>query len=463
MAILLAHSKSKSGVSGSTASVTGMSASTAGNLLVALISASKNPGDVTFTPPSGWVQAGTTVHNDVFIAVSTAIYYYPNNPGGITSASFTLSSSVSAWHLYVLEFSGVATTSPLDGEAMQEQDHTTTPSSGTITTTASGDLLVGWAEVDDNNGAYTLTQPSGWTALTQLDDTNGWTSTFPAWEVAGAAGSTVYQPTKSNAITDCTCAIAAFKPAGGGGSSITGAAALSASAALAETAAVLYAGASPFAGSLTLADQGAVLYAGASPLSAALALSPSASLLAAGASSLAGAFLFSPAGVMLYAGSVAERGTLTLTADGVLAGQVQGAASLAAGLTLLAAGSVLLRGGTALSGSLTLAPQGVLLLTGAVPLAAQLDLATLNAVLTLGGAAHLSAALTLFATQPLLSTNGWPVTLVFRDGVQVLLFRDGSAVLQMRDGTKTLLFRDGAKTLHVSDGSNTPPTIMRPV
>src|SRR5689334_9380015 len=98
MAYTLVQSKAGKGNSGTSVSVTGLTATTAGNLLVMIVDGEKNPGDVTFTPPAGWVQIGATQHQDVFIAISGTAYYYPNNPGGITSVSVTASSSLSAWH-----------------------------------------------------------------------------------------------------------------------------------------------------------------------------------------------------------------------------------------------------------------------------------------------------------------------------------------------------------------------------
>jgi hypothetical protein len=88
-----------------------------------------------------------------------------------------------------------------------------------VTTTAAGDLLIGWTEEDDNNGAYTLTYPTGWTALSGLPitDTNGWGSSYVAYQVAGAAGSYNWNPTLSITSPDGIDTIVAFKAATGGG------------------------------------------------------------------------------------------------------------------------------------------------------------------------------------------------------------------------------------------------------
>ena len=81
-------------------------ASTAGTLLVATLAGQKN---ASFTGPSGWVQAVKTGQSNA----ETEIWYYANNPGGITSASFTDTGATSTSG-QLSEWSGVATTSPLD-------------------------------------------------------------------------------------------------------------------------------------------------------------------------------------------------------------------------------------------------------------------------------------------------------------------------------------------------------------
>lgn len=222
MAYTLVQSKAGKGNSGTSVSVSGLTATTAGNLLVMIVDGEKNPGDVTFTPPANWVQIGATQHQDVFIAISGTAYYYPNNPGGITSVAVTASSALSAWHCYFLEFSGVTTSSPLDAQSVRTQMATTAPSSGNITTTQAGDLVIGWISEDDVNGAYTLTQPGGWTALTRNQDAGAWVSLYVAYKTAGSAGTESYAPTLSSTATDSVVGVAAFLAAGGGGTTVNG-------------------------------------------------------------------------------------------------------------------------------------------------------------------------------------------------------------------------------------------------
>lgn len=85
----------------------------AGTLLVAVISAENGSYPVaTFTPPAGWIHAATSEWNNL----KTSIYYYPNNPGGRTSETFT-TGAFRDQILQLAEYEGARTTSPLDRTA----------------------------------------------------------------------------------------------------------------------------------------------------------------------------------------------------------------------------------------------------------------------------------------------------------------------------------------------------------
>src|SRR5262249_41275016 len=87
-------------------------ATQAGNLLVAVLSGVTEP-TFNWNTPAGWTLAQTYEWNDI----KTSIYYIGNNAGGRTSETFTVSSGFHDQTLDLIEYSGVATSSPLDKTA----------------------------------------------------------------------------------------------------------------------------------------------------------------------------------------------------------------------------------------------------------------------------------------------------------------------------------------------------------
>lgn len=84
----------------------------AGNLLVAVLSAQNGAAVGNFTPPAGW-QLATS---NEMANVKSAIYYYPNHPGGRTSETFSVA-GFRELVLQLIEYTG-ATASPLDKVAL---------------------------------------------------------------------------------------------------------------------------------------------------------------------------------------------------------------------------------------------------------------------------------------------------------------------------------------------------------
>jgi PKD repeat protein len=80
----------------------------AGSLLVAVLSAQHGAAVGNFTPPAGW-QLATSYE---MANVKSAIYYYPNHPGGRTSETFGVA-GFRELVLQLIEYTG-ATTAPLD-------------------------------------------------------------------------------------------------------------------------------------------------------------------------------------------------------------------------------------------------------------------------------------------------------------------------------------------------------------
>lgn len=134
------------------------SASTAGNLLVATCSTGT---PATITPPSGW-STGPTITNST--TSQTTMFFYFNNPGGLSSFAFT--GPTGTCKVSVAEFtcanvahvSAASATGTQTGGAVT--NITITGGSGTV----AGDLcVVGGLEHVTTSATCTWTDPSGYT------------------------------------------------------------------------------------------------------------------------------------------------------------------------------------------------------------------------------------------------------------------------------------------------------------
>ncbi len=142
-------------------------------------------------------------------AVTMAIYYAENIKGGTNTVSVSLSVS-GPLRIAILEYSGVATSSSLDG-AVAATNTNSSPNSGNLTTTVSGDLLLGNIAVT-NTEVFTGT---GYTIEESIAPAPG-TKLIAEDQKQTAAGSA--SASASIGSSDTWGAIlAAFKPAGGGG------------------------------------------------------------------------------------------------------------------------------------------------------------------------------------------------------------------------------------------------------
>jgi hypothetical protein len=184
-------------------------ASTAGTLLVANISA--GPSLTQSTQPAGWVYAN---------GVNTAgegrneIWYYPNNPGGISNASFTLAAGNTAV-AQMTEWSGVAAVLPLDQTGTTSQNSSKTAAISTLGATAVANELVITNDGYDNNNGETFTPAAGWTSL-KNDPGNGYSSEYRLDLPAAVASEIV---TFSQSV-NWSLVIATFKPSGGAGGAV---------------------------------------------------------------------------------------------------------------------------------------------------------------------------------------------------------------------------------------------------
>src|SRR5438128_8742030 len=100
----------------------------AGTLLVAAINCPTTPN--RFQAPASWVQA---MEVNLASAGRTEIWYYPNNPGGIASATFTINPANISCDAQMTEWSGVATAAPRD-----QTGSATNVLSGSLTVSTAG-------------------------------------------------------------------------------------------------------------------------------------------------------------------------------------------------------------------------------------------------------------------------------------------------------------------------------------
>ena len=175
-----------------------------GDLLIAELS---NDPAAAFTAPAGWIQAATESQSG---NGRVDIYYYPNSPAGIGSATFTSAPGIGYMGVELSEWSGVSTSSALDqtGVAIGADNSTN------VTVTTMGPTVVG------NELAVTsITTPTpgpaykagaGWTHIFASSST-AWASAYrlgvPASPKLSATETFNPAPTKSFAL------MATFKPA----------------------------------------------------------------------------------------------------------------------------------------------------------------------------------------------------------------------------------------------------------
>ncbi len=179
-------------------------ASKAGTLLVANISA--QDGSTSVTGPAGWSLAASSVQAG---EGRDEIWYYPNNPGAIASATFTVVPASVNTVAHMTEWSGVVAASPLD--------KTGTLALGAATTTATISTAGATGQANElvitNDGfkiaaGQTFTPGPGWASLIN-DATNGFSSEYRVDLPAGIASETV----ATSQATLWSLAIATFKPA----------------------------------------------------------------------------------------------------------------------------------------------------------------------------------------------------------------------------------------------------------
>lgn len=223
MAIALVQDgKAGNNTSSSTSVAVTLSATTAGNLLVASVGLKDGTGVSSITGGGTWVKAVDTGFDG--ISQTHEIWYCENCSSGVTSVTINYAATRSA--AWVGEFSGAATTNALDttGSTNGTTGNTANPGPGSYTPSqATGVAIMGavWA----NTSTTISARPTGFTAPTNGNSESGAASS------TGTESDTVYKIDPGTSAINLTWTISAartwgataavFKQAGGGGTTIT--------------------------------------------------------------------------------------------------------------------------------------------------------------------------------------------------------------------------------------------------
>ncbi|HEV1997454.1 MAG TPA: hypothetical protein VGR61_04900, partial [Candidatus Dormibacteraeota bacterium] len=135
-------------------------ASTAGTLLVAIVNAGASV--TQSTAPAGWAIVPTGINQPG--CCRSEIWYYANNPGGISSAAFTLAAG-NQGIAQMTEWKNVSTVLPLDQsgtKAVAVASKSVTLSTAGATAVANELVITG---VESNGGASAYSPGAGWTNL----------------------------------------------------------------------------------------------------------------------------------------------------------------------------------------------------------------------------------------------------------------------------------------------------------
>ena len=142
---------------------------TAGNLLLCLMvgaeSAPAGTGPVTDTRGNTWSAIGTADATSGFWIHG---FYCIANGSGANTCTSHMNGGYSSYHaVLVAEYSGIASTNPLDVE--NKATGSGTGPTVSITTTNANDLVIGW-ETDTSSTNITITEGSGYTMRQEYED-----------------------------------------------------------------------------------------------------------------------------------------------------------------------------------------------------------------------------------------------------------------------------------------------------
>jgi hypothetical protein len=178
--------------------------SSAGNLLVASLADSSSGS--SFGAPAGWARAATVDST----SGHAEIWYYANNPGGISSAAFSAGLGLLVFG-QLSEWSGVATSSPVDvtGTATASSSGQVAVSS-TAPASIIGDLGITAMDISSTLGTPSFSPGTGWNNLgTSGVLTGGYAGDYQL----AFLNATVSETENSTVSGNWAAAVVAFKPA----------------------------------------------------------------------------------------------------------------------------------------------------------------------------------------------------------------------------------------------------------
>jgi hypothetical protein len=191
-------------------------ASTSGTLLVAALSNGQTTPQAKFTGPAGWT-FGIQTHQNCCGQIE--IWYYENNPGGISSATFTASTGTNYLAGQLSEWNGVVSSSSLDKTGTATHAAATSLAVSTAANlTTSGELGVTIFN-SSLTGLTSFTAGAGWAPLFSDPTTDGDVSDYELGLPSGAKATET--ETAAGGSPQWLGDIATFKPATCTGGSLT--------------------------------------------------------------------------------------------------------------------------------------------------------------------------------------------------------------------------------------------------
>ncbi len=192
---------------------------TAGNVIVVAVSWGDSPATLGASDLLGNTYVLATSDWDPGNRQGLAVFYAANIRAGANTVTVSFGGAKGYRRIIVSEYSGVAAVSPVDVTAKHRGAGTTASNgvtSGSATTTASGDLIFGVA-MDDSGQFGTITAGTGFTRRAFVNNMDMATEDM----VKSTAGATAATFTFSRADT-YLAQMVAFKAATGGGGAIRG-------------------------------------------------------------------------------------------------------------------------------------------------------------------------------------------------------------------------------------------------